>query len=107
MDPLDVGSHLEGPDEPGVQTRTETTGAGGGGEEIDLVRGEPRLIETGADRLASQLQAPLAESGVQLIHGLMRGKGGSIEAEVSLADLAIEEESSTEGILIPGHVENL
>src|SRR3972149_9316838 len=107
MNPPNIGPHPEGPDESGVEARTETAGTGRGHEEIDLLRSHPPLLKAGLDRPASQLEASALESRVELVKGLVGGKGLPVEKQVTVLDPAPEEKTAAEGISISGPPQDL
>src|SRR3972149_10902864 len=107
MNPPNIGPHPEGPDESGVEARTETAGTGRGHEEIDLLRSHPPLLKAGLDRPASQLEASALESRVELVKGLVGGKGLPVKKQVTVLDPAPEEKTAAEGISISGPPQDL
>src|SRR5882724_1913388 len=93
-----------------VEAGTEPAGAGGGGEEVDVLRPPARALDRPGHRLGGQLDGAALEAVVELVHRLARSharlEGFRVEVEVAALDLAIGEETRALGIVIAGHAQD-
>ena len=77
VDALDVALQAKLADEDGIQARTQPAGAGGRGEEVDLLGLPARLLQRGEQGPPAEVDAGLAETGLQVVQRFGRDESGA------------------------------